>query len=184
MHRTPFSAMALLGILAATAPAATVDDVTIEYWTGTGSAKSYLVVDFAATGDGSYAFGYNWDGTSTISAYDMITAIDAGGGLDVTATDYGSGTPNYFIDNIWYGTAMGDAGQYWDQWEGPFGANDVDWSLGTGVSNVNLTDGLFIGVRNPYTGTVTPSTPGVPEPGSLLMLAGVALVGLMARRRR
>jgi hypothetical protein len=42
-----------------------------EYWIGSGANKAVAIVDF---GDDSFAFGYRWDGSSTVS--DMLVAFD------------------------------------------------------------------------------------------------------------
>ena len=40
-------------------------ELDVEYWAGSGSNESYLILDLGATGGGSYAFGYRWDGVTS-----------------------------------------------------------------------------------------------------------------------
>lgn len=151
---------------------------------GSGSNTSYLVVDFGATSGNTYAFEYLWD-TAT-DGYGLITALSEGlADLDITATNYGTTSPNYFIDNVGFQAELGDASQYWAQWEGFFDVtlNDVAWAGGTGVSNVSLADGLYVGISNPFSldPADQPVLP-VPEPASLVLLV-VGVATLTPRRR-
>ena len=175
---TAFVSVTLLA--SAPAGAYTLDQVKVESWTGTGAKASYLVVDFDATSGAAYAFGYRWDTPGT--AWDMIQAIDAAlATVDVDATNWGGDGPaNYFIDNVTYGPDAGDVNAYWAQWEGTLTAGAVDWDLGQGVSNVTISDGLFIGLHNPWSATAAPTVPLVPEPATVALL-GVALVALRRR---
>ncbi len=111
-----FSALALL----ATAPlqAQTFDLPDVEFWVGSGSDSSVLVVDFQ---DGSftpsYAWGFLHDGTATgedmlnaIAAADVNFVASIGGGFlsDITYNDHAGigGAPNWW--STWSGTGMGD----------------------------------------------------------------------------
>ena len=111
-----FSALALL----ATAPlqAQTFDLPDVEFWVGSGSDSSVLVVDFQ---DGSftpsYAWGFLHDGTATgedmlnaLAAADVNFVANIGGGFlsDITYNDHAGigGAPNWW--STWSGTGMGD----------------------------------------------------------------------------
>ncbi len=164
-----------------------ITDTTTE---GTGSNTSYLVVHFAETSGNRYAFQYNWD--TPTDAYGMIEAIAADlGDFSFTANDFGpvEGPPNYFIDNVNIGADTGDAGKFWTQWEGFFNSalDRLEWEVGLGVSNIDLADGLFIGLYNPFSFEQFPDAPGInevliPEPTSLALL-GLGGVALLARRK-
>ena len=117
-------------------------ELAVESWAGTGSNESYLVVDLSATGGGSYAFGYRWDGVT--SGIQMIQDIDAAGDLDVTTVTFGTvaptdpnfgGDPNIFIDNFFYNGEMGDTSLFWAYSLGTLNDPAVDWTgASTGAS--------------------------------------------------
>ncbi len=173
-----------LALPADAAPFAADNGLLIEYAAGGGDATGYLVLDLAATSGNSYAFSLDFDPTGpTLTGYDLIQQIADAGPLDFTATDFGNtGEPsNYFIDNVFYQGDQGDANQFFAQWEGFVVDNSsVDWQIGQGVSNVNLTDGLVVGLRNPFSFDDEPNAPFVPEPASLVVLG---LGGMLLLRR-
>jgi len=145
---------------------------------GDGSNTSFLVIDFGATTGNTYAFEYLWENVT--DGFGMIEALSDGlADLAITASNFGSvAEPNFFIDNVAFENELGDATQFWAQWEGFFdtGLDDVAWAGGIGVSNVNLADGLYVGLSNPF--SLSPGTEPVlpvPEPASLaLLLVGAA----------
>lgn len=151
---------------------------------GAGDNTSYLVVTFGATTGNAYAFAYHWD--TPTDAFGMIDALSSGvSELTIGVIDYGTvSQPNYFIDNIAYAAELGDAGQYWSQWEGFHDAalDDVAWVGGQGISNVQLADGLFVGLSNPF--SLDPADAPVlptPEPGTAAVL--LASLAMLCRRR-
>jgi hypothetical protein len=148
--------------------------VEVDYWAGTGSNEAIVVVDFAATGGDSYAFGFKWDGTTT--GYDALVAIDAAGDLDFEATSYGG--MGYFIDNFYYNSESGNESYYWQYFTSSDG---LAWaSSGAGMSDRILTNGNWDGWYNGFDVGVSPTTP-VPEPMTIVLLG---LGGLLIRRRR
>ncbi len=98
--------------------AQTFDLSHVEYWVGTGSDSSVLVVDFHdGTSDASYAWGYLHDGTATggdmlnaIAAADVNFDVVIGGGFlsDITYNDHAGigGNPNWW--STWSGTGLSD----------------------------------------------------------------------------
>lgn len=158
---------------------------------GSGSNTSYLVVDFDATGGDSFAFAYHWDtATDGLGLLDALAdnlddPNDSVGvtGLAFEATFFALAN-GYFVDNITFGNTTGDPNQYWAQWQGTYNASagDVDWQLGNGISELTLTDGLFVGLRNPYSTAQAPTLP-IPEPASAL-LVGLGLISLSILRRQ
>ena len=191
MHATKeitFTAvLAAVPALATAAPTATPfaadNGLLIEYETGSGDADAYFVVDFDATSGNSYAFALAFDPDGpTLTGYDLLERIADAGPLDFTATDFGDpGQPNFFIDNVSYLSDTGDADQFFAQWEGFVVGNEVSWEIGDGISNVDLVDGLVVGVRNPFSFTDEPDAPFIPEPASLLIL-GVGAAAVLMRR--
>ena len=169
--------------IATAAPFAADNGLLIEYETGSGDADAYFVVDFDATSGNSYAFALAFDPDGpTLTGYDLLEQIADAGLLDFTATDFGApGQPNFFIDNVSYLSDTGDADQFFAQWEGFVAGNEVDWKIGDGISNVDLVDGLVVGVRNPFSSSDEPDAPFIPEPASLLIL-GVGAAAVLMRR--
>lgn len=150
---------------------------------GDGDNTSFLVVTFGATTDNVYAFEYRWD--TPTDAFGMVDALSSGlADLTIGVSDFGVSQPNYFIDNIAYQAELGDANQFWSQWEGFYdaGLDNVAWATGNGISNVQLADGLFIGLNNPFSldPADAPVLP-VPEPGTALVL--LASLAMMRKRQ-
>ncbi|HSW46201.1 MAG TPA: hypothetical protein VLM89_11595 [Phycisphaerae bacterium] len=148
----------------------------ITYWAGTGSNHAALVIDFGATGGGSYSFGYRFDGAAT--GYDMIQAVAAAGDLDYQASSFpGFGT---FIDNFSRGGEAGNADFYWQYFNGTASGGIVTWvSAWEGMSTRILADGSIDGWYNGFDGHV----PRIPEPATGLLVAAAALLVPAARRR-
>ena len=151
-------------------------------WTGEGDYTSFLVVDFEATGGGSYAFGYLWDEGGTV--LDMMDALSSSTELVAITTSYGEwGT---FLDNFTYGEESGNPSNYWSHsLASPDGSGTVEWtSAGGGVEVELLTDGGISGWYNGFTDdyqTIPPSLPqtSVPAPAALPL----CLVALATRSR-
>lgn len=146
------SAIALL----ATAPlqAQTFDLSHVQYWVGTGSDSSVLVVDFHDdTDDASYAWGYLHDGTAT--GEDMLSAIAA---ADVNfEVSIGGG----FLSDITYNDHAGLGGDpnWWSTWSGT-GLSDLAMNMGIGET---LSNGSWFGCSyEPYDPDVEPTGPTAP----------------------
>ncbi|MHB0912590.1 MAG: PEP-CTERM sorting domain-containing protein [Armatimonadota bacterium] len=155
----------------------------ISGYAGSGSNTATCVIDFGAT---SYAFNYSFDGSKT--GWDMIQALDAETGLDITYTDYGWGI---IVDSFSYGAqsepnGVADDGMWWSYWTSTDGST---WaSSWVGCTDRVLADGDWDGWSwttsdenwNPVD---APSAP-VPEPGTLLGLASLAGAAWVGFRRR
>ncbi|HEY0976021.1 MAG TPA: T9SS type A sorting domain-containing protein [Flavobacteriales bacterium] len=114
--------------LLATAPlqAQTFDLSRVEFWVGTGTDSSVLVVDFQdGSFDPSHAWGFLHDGTAT--GEDMLNAIAA---ADVNiSVDITGG----FLNSITYNTheGIGASPDYWSTWSGT-GIADLEMNMGIG----------------------------------------------------
>jgi hypothetical protein len=162
----------------------------ISYWTGSGSNRAALVVDFK-NGNPSYVWGYQFNGTKT--GQDMISAIaaDANTGLGIQITSYSFGDA---ITGISFGTnnrAGFDAGSngYWSYYL----ANSTTiapatWTESqTGMSQRPLANNSWDAwAWAPGFSATTPNTSyiaAVPEPiTGVILIAGLA--GLAKRRTR
>jgi hypothetical protein len=174
--------------------------INVDYWTGSGSSETILIVDWENAGNWvskSHAFGYRWDGSPTTEAT-MLADIDAGGALDIT-TGYGGA----FIYNLYYNDADGDHHQHTEEgsWN-PGSTNDVnavwgdmssDWTkLGDwdanqmGIDNEYIANGQLEGFNAIWWYTSKPNlnlTVPVPEPTSLAILMAAGTMGMIRRRR-
>jgi hypothetical protein len=180
--------MVLVGALYAcsAAGAFTFDDV--QFWAGTGSSKSMLVIDW---NDGvnpqSLAWGYRWDGTKT--GLDMLNDIDAADWqLSVQYDMWG------FVANLTRGDHSFDAS--WDPavqsfWNYQMG-DGTTWTMPAyGAGDRILVDGGWDGWAwggwptepSAPVAAVNDPQPTVPEPGSMTAL-GIGLVGLIGAMRR
>ena len=201
--------IAMVGVLFMLAIHGTASAVTfdnIEFWTGTGSNESALVIDW---NDGidpvSLIWGYRWDGSAT--GEDMLTAVvenDArlysrtsepgpygvalfGLGYDVDNDGFipganesvGAGDP----DDHW---CDGWVSGYWSYWLGGNGTNP-DWGYsGTGMSGRTLSSGSWDGwsfaMSSPDEPIAAESSSSVPIPGAVWLL-GSGLLGIAGLRR-
>ncbi len=152
-------------------------DVDIEYWAGSGVNEAICVVDF---GTSQYAFGYNFDGTST--GFDMIQTIADEGALDIVTNDFGFGL---FVDGIMYDgnseIGYGGGENWWHYWTSEDGSTWI--SSAVGAADRTLADGQWDGWG--YGFVDAPDVSTVPEPGTLAALGmGVTgLAGFVIRKR-
>ena len=160
--------------------------VDIDYWAGSGTNETIVVIDWNNTNGPytteSHAWGYLWSGDKYVS--DAITDICAAGALSVTTTSGGA----FLADAFYYDpgldsdnhTTTGYAG-WW--WAGETTDGGATWALNTGGITTELLghgkiEGLNMDSGN-WTGDTL--TIPVPEPGGLvLLLAG----SLLSTRRR
>jgi hypothetical protein len=183
--------IATLSLALACAPAAFAQFAfsDISYWTGTGSNRAALVVDFK-NGNPVYVWGYQFDGVKT--GQQMITDIanDVATGLDIQITSFSFGdaiTGIQFGANNKAGFGTGDPG-YWSYYLGDgtstVPATWIESSVGAGARNLtnNSWDG-WTWAENFVASTPTPNyVAAVPEPLSVFGL-GAGLT-ILARRRR
>jgi hypothetical protein len=140
--------------------------VDIEYWTGTGTQRAVLVIDF---GPGvSYAFGYRFSGTRT--GLDMLQAVSEAGGLSYTHnTEYGAP----FVDSITYkGRTMGAYWGYPNNWLCYYiGSNGSSWTFSfVGAADRPLADGDWDGWANARSDAFPPTAiPDAPPQRATLM---------------
>ncbi len=164
----------------------TFDDVIVESWAGGGANQSMVVIDYGA--GGSYAFGYEWDGSKT--SYDALLAIDAQSDNFTMESHWNDSQGGYFIDSLTYNangsnwTMSGfdisfmtsPDGQAWStSWHGASDRylTNGDWDGWTTGQWEEVSPGIW-----EFNGTVT--TP-VPEPGSMLL---VGLGSMVIFRKR
>lgn len=162
-------------------------DIVVDYWTGSGSNETIVVIDWnwinGPYTSESHAWGFRWDGTAYVS--DALAAIDTTGALDVT-TLYGGGfvgdanyndplldSDNHTSTNFsgwwWLGDTI-DAGA---NWIGNLDSIMVE-TLGNGkIEGFNLVQNYDEWLVGSSTLTIP-----VPEPCALTILAiGGLLVG-------
>lgn len=162
----------------------------ISYWTGSGSNRSALVVDFK-NGGPSFVWGYQFNGSKT--GQDMIQALaaDAATGLSIQITSYSFGdalTGLSFRGNSVGGFNPGSAG-YLSYYlaDGSSSAPSTWIDSQVGMGGRQLSDNSWDGWS--WAANFNASVPSanlvaaVPEPMTLSIL-GIGLAGLSTRRRR
>lgn len=166
--------------------------VEVDYWAGSGSQATIIVIDWNNTNGPyvtqSHAWGFRWNGTAYVS--DAISAIDAAGALEVT-TGYGGA----FVNDAFYSNAAIDGDQHttarysgwW--WVGETSDFGATWTgnLG-GITSELLGNGKIEGLNmdgyNWTSATLTiPASAPVPIPGAVWLL-GSGLLGLFGIRRK
>ena len=171
--------------------------INVEYWTGSGSHETLLVIDWNQTGDyvtPSHAFGYRWDGTAT-TVQTMLDAIVANGALGLKYIGYvrnlfyddefdthlhnEEGSWNFASTNnvfaLW-GTVNQDWTMY-GQWQANMGNIDTEYIAHGQLEGVNAC--YYFDQTQPYEFLDVPFS--TPEPASLAMLA---FGGLFLRRKK
>ena len=167
----------------------------VEYFVGTGSNTSYVVVDFGGSpasnpgpGD-SYAYGFRWENSAT-AADALLALTGVAGGLEVDTTDFG-GSLGLNIDRLAYlgdddTPVFSDDNRFWNFYQGTLANAEVTWEFSqVGISGADLFDGSFSGFRAQEFGLTDPvvAVAAVPEPnGGLCWL--IATVAFSAKRRR
>ena len=162
----------------------------LSYWTGTGSNRSALVMDFK-NGGPSYVWGYQFDGSKT--GQDMIQALaaDVATGISIQITSYSFGdalTGFSFKGNNVGGFNPGSAGYLSYYLADGSSSAPTSWtssSVGMGgrLLNNNSWDGWSWAANFNPSAPSTSFVAAVPEPLSVGIL-GVGIAGLAARRRR
>lgn len=158
-------------------------EMKIEYYAGSGSKTSYVVIDFAASNEPgpkkSYAFGYRYE--VPVDGLMMVESIADAGALSVTSTDYGEW--GKFVDNFAYGTDAGTTGNYWRYLTGSYVDGSVTWTNpDIGAAGRTIADGSFDGWFNSFDDQSNPAIPTVPEPSSTLAILGAGTWALLKRK--
>lgn len=140
--------MAALFYRPATAQIAFAD---VQFWIGSGSDSTLLVVDFKdGSSDSSYVWGYAYSGSETgedlinaVAAADLNFSVDISGG---------------FLNDVVYGQHAGIGGQpnYWSTWSG---ADTSTLAMNSGISTA-LVDGEWFALS--YTDFNPALLPGLP----------------------
>jgi hypothetical protein len=183
----------LMFAMAGTASAALFDDIDLKYSAGMGANQAILVIDFNENSAmDSFAFGFSWDGMAT--GEDMLLAVDAAGGLDVTSGGTGAA---FFVQDISFdGNERGasSTGEFWALYtaQGSDPNFPADWAeAAVGAGALELSNLSWHGWSIPFgpapdfAAPPPPDVPlsaSVPEPGTLLLLVS-CLMGLIGIRR-
>lgn len=147
---------------------------------GTGSQTAYSVIDFEATGGGSFAFAYSWDGDASV--HDMLLALEEVG-LAYEWTDWGFGI---FADNFMWQDFAGDMDLYWAHSLSTVIGDETTWSdAWSSADQEVLVDGMISGWYNGFNedfSAIPPSLPlaAIPGPSTVALL----LICAHTRRRR
>jgi hypothetical protein len=109
-----------------------------EYTVGSGPNLSLVIIDFADTGGGAYAFGYRWSTPTDFGTVvqDLAGGVSMGGASlnpDVVVDPlYGT-----YVNNFYYGSEAGNANDYWRLEVGTYGSGGISWNTsGAGLSSV------------------------------------------------
>lgn len=183
----------------------------IKYWTGSGSNRSALVVEFNSSSTPfSVAWGYRWSGNTTLQAmvFDLAGFI-SGGPLPVPGSDprlsvavSSFGGMGYFIDTLtydqnglskeWPSGSLSLTGWDGENWNNLFTLSGTSiWSPGpfvlseVGMADTELVNGGWYGwvlANGPNEYTFAQPVTAVPEP-SALALAFMAVLFFMLRHR-
>lgn len=166
----------------------TLDDIKL--WSGSGSNRAALVIDFSEAGVPAFAWGHRFDGTITgLALAQAVDAMDSN--LSMTTQDFGSfGTA---ITGFAYASPFGNLsrsgfsnGSYLSYWLVDDSATATSWiSASVGASSRTIDGGDWDGWKW-GNGSVSPTAnivAAVPEPMTVLALAsGCAL--LLRRRKK
>jgi hypothetical protein len=159
--------------------------VEVDYWAGTGSNETIVVIDWNQTNGPytteSHAWGYRWSGTKYLS--DAITGICDAGALIVT-TSYGGAFPNdaFYNDPSVDSDNHTSAGWSGWWWLGDT-VNGASWTPNAGgITSEVLVNGNIEGM-NIDSGAWTSDTLSIPVPEPMT-IALLGLGGLLLRRRR
>jgi hypothetical protein len=160
--------------------------VDVDYWAGSGSNETIVVIDWNQTNGPytteSHAWGYRWSGTKYLS--DAITDICAAGALLVT-TSYGGA----FVDDAFYNKPSIDSDNHTSaDWSGWWWLGDTTnggatWTINAGdIISEALVNGNIEGM-NIDSGAWTSDTLSIPIPEPM-MLALLGLGGLLVTKLR
>ena len=140
--------LVLVFAIAASAGGYTFNDVAVEYWAGSGSNEAVVVIDF---GEGSYAFGYRWDGgpkygknlMDAVAAAGSLDYNEAGGFLNTISYDGYSNIGENGWPTDWWSYFVSDDGENWV-------AADVEFAMR------ELSNGVWDGWAHQTTGAWPP----------------------------
>lgn len=190
-----------VGVSATVASPIQYNDQTIdvEGTFGDGSNTSYMVLDYGANDGGLYAFGYRWSDAGT-TVHDLFNDLEAASvGFSADLTWYES-VQGYLINDLLYNSEAGDSSLgwsifSWDQTAGDWTGTDLGitelelagepvyadadqsaWVVGFHqVQWVESDPGVWSPVGEPRASVI-------PEPASLVLLAGGGMLALLRRR--
>jgi hypothetical protein len=162
-------------------------DVAVDYWAGSGSNETIVVIDWNKVNGPytteSHAWGFRWDGAAYVS--DALAAIDTAGALNIT-TQYDG---NFFWDAFYNNplidgdnhTSVGDYSGWW--WAGDTTDGGTTWTgndagITTEILGNGKIEGLNLDNDNWTSATLTIPTP---EPCTIMILG---LGGLLIKRKK
>jgi hypothetical protein len=168
------------------------DDLVLEIRgvAGQGMHRSYLIVDFGATGGGAYAWEWRWNPGDDARGATMLLAIRDQTELEAQLGGEDGQGFGIFVENFALPAAgeLGDPGAFWSYWTAE--VDDVDPGIAWNESQVGasfrtLANGSIDGWYNGFDGT-TPAVPvvQVPGPAAAWLLAIAGACGSRCRRRR